>query len=231
MSIEATDESAHFRKRRGFILAIVGEVSASLGYCWGALVPLLLLLITKQRESQYELVWRLSFALGVIPPLSIFYFRMRMAVSTSYRKSALRKQKIPYFLMFKLYWRRILAAGFTWGLYNWVSIPFGIFSSTIISRVNPDDSLVKNLGWGVLINSFYLPGPFLGGWLADKIGRRQTMTLGFAVQGLLGFVIGGAIGPIQNIFPLFVVLYGIFLTLGEVGPGAYVSSISESCRC
>lgn len=223
VSIEATDEASHFRKRRGFILALVGELSASLGYCWGALVPLLLLLITKQKESNYELVWRLSFGLGIIPPLTIFWFRLRMAVSTAYRKSALRKQKVPYLLMFKLYWRRILAAGFTWGLYNWISIPFGIFSSTIISRVNTDNSLVKNLGWGVLINSFYLPGPFLGGWLADKIGRRQTMALGFTLQGILGFIIGGAIGPIQNVFPLFVVLYGVFLTLGEVGPGRYLS--------
>jgi nitrate/nitrite transporter NarK len=199
----------------------VGELSASLGYCWGALVPLLLLLITQQKVSHYELVWRLSFGLGILPPLCIFWFRMRMAVSTAYRKSALHKQKVPYWLIFKLYSRRIFAAGFTWGLYNWVSIPFGIFSSTIISRTNPDNSLVKNLGWGVLINSFYLPGPFLGGWLCDKIGRRQTMALGFGLQGILGFIIGGAIKPIQTCFPLFVTLYGIFLTLGEVGPGRY----------
>ena len=45
------------------------------------------------------------------------------------------------------------------------------------------------------------------------------MALGFTLQAILGFVLGGAMGPIQSIFPLFIVLYGIFLTLGEVGPG------------
>jgi hypothetical protein len=35
------------------------------------------------------------------------------------------------------------------------------------------------------------------------------MTLGIILWGVLGFIIGGAIGPIQTSFPLFVVLYGI----------------------
>ena len=53
----------------------------------------------------------------------------------------------------------------------------------------------------------------------DRIGRKQTMCLGFFLWGVLGFVIGGALGPIQSVFPLFVVLYGIFNALGEMGPG------------
>lgn len=53
----------------------------------------------------------------------------------------------------------------------------------------------------------------------DKIGRKQTMTLGFFLWGILGFILGGAIGPIQTVFPLFVILYGIFNALGEMGPG------------
>jgi MFS family permease len=53
----------------------------------------------------------------------------------------------------------------------------------------------------------------------DRIGRKQTMTLGFALWSVLGFIIGGALNPIQSVFPLFVVLYGIFNSLGEMGPG------------
>lgn len=48
------------------------------------------------------------------------------------------------------------------------------------------------------------------------------MALGFTLQALLGFVLGGALGPIETKLPLFIVLYGIFLTLGEVGPGATI---------
>jgi MFS family permease len=100
--------------------------------------------------------------------------------------------------------------------------PFGIFSGTITNRVNAGDSLITNLGWGVVINCFYIPGPFIGGYLSDKVGRRKTMALGFAMQAVLGFVLGGAYHKIVPIFPLFVVMYGVFLTLGEVGPGSTV---------
>lgn len=216
---EATDESGKYRKHRGFMFAMLADLSSGLGYVWGGLVPLLLLLCVGQEQSKYKIVWRTAFALGAVPPLGIFWFRMRMAVSTAFRKSSMRKQRVPYWLALKRYYRHLIGSAACWFLYNWISIPFGIFSSTIINRANTDQSLVKSLGWGVLINCFYLPGPFIGGYLSDKIGRRQTMALGFTLQAILGFVLGGAIGPIQKIFPLFIVLYGIFLTLGEVGPG------------
>ncbi|KAF7553980.1 hypothetical protein G7Z17_g3217 [Cylindrodendrum hubeiense] len=219
---EATDESSKYRKRRGFMFAMLADLSSSLGYVWGGLVPLLLLLCVGQKEEKYGIVWRTSFALGAIPPLAIFWFRLRMAVATAYRKSSMRKQRVPYKLALKRYYRPLIGVASTWFLYNWISIPFGIFSSTIMTRANVGDSLVKNLGWGVVINCFYIPGPFIGGYLSDKIGRRQTMALGFSLQAILGFVLGGAMGPIQSIFPLFVVLYGVFLTLGEVGPGSTV---------
>lgn len=216
---EASDESGPLRKHRGFMFAMLGDLSASLGYVFGGLVPLLLLLCTRQHVGSYGVVWRVSFALGLLPPLSIFWFRMRMAVSTAYRKSAMRRQRVPYWLAVKRYWRALLGCSATWFLYNYVSIPFGIFSSTVTQGVNAETSLVKTLGWGVVINCFYIPGPFLGGYLSDRIGRRQTMCLGFALQAALGFVLGGANKQIQSVFPLFVVMYGLFLTLGEVGPG------------
>lgn len=216
---EATDESDKYRKHRGFMFAMLADLSASLGYIWGGLVPLLLLLCVGRKEEHYGIVWRTAFALGAVPPLAIVWFRLRMAIATAYRKSSMRKQRVPYWLALKRYYRPLTGVASCWFLYNWISIPFGIFSSTIITRANVGDDLVKNLGWGVVINCFYIPGPFLGGFLSDKIGRRKTMALGFTLQAILGFILGGAMRPIQSVFPLFVVLYGIFLTLGEVGPG------------
>jgi MFS family permease len=219
---EATDESGKYRKHRGFMFAMLADLSASLGYVWAGLVPLLLLLCVNKREDKYEIVWRTAFALGAIPPLGIVWFRLRMAVATAYRKSSMRKQRVPYWLALKRYYRPLIGVSSCWALYNWVSIPFGIFSATIISRTNASGDLVKDLGWGVVINCFYLPGPFLGGYLSDKIGRRKTMALGFTLQAIIGFILGGATAQIQKIFPLFVVLYGLFLTFGEVGPGRCV---------
>lgn len=113
---EATDESSGVRKSRGFIFAVITDVSSSFGFVFGGLVPLLLLLCVHQKVAHYELVWRLSFALGAIPPIAIFWFRYRMAVSTAYRKSSMRKQRVPYWLALKRYWRPLLGCSLTWFL-------------------------------------------------------------------------------------------------------------------
>ncbi|KKA21753.1 hypothetical protein T310_4202 [Rasamsonia emersonii CBS 393.64] len=228
-AVEATDENSAVRKNRGFIFAMIGDLSADLGFAFGSLVPLLVLLCFHQQVRHYEAVWRVSLALGIIPPLSIFWFRYRMTTSSAYRKSSMRKQRIPYWLAVKRYWRPLLGVCASWFIYNYISYPFGLFSSTILTRVNAGSSLTLNMAWGTLINCFYVPGPFIGGYLSDRIGRRRTMALGYLLQALLGFILGGALGPIQTVLPLFIVLYGIFLTLGEVGPGStIVLTASES---
>jgi hypothetical protein len=66
-----------------------------------------------------------------------------------------------------------------------------------VARMNPSNSLVQNLGWGVMLNAFYLPGPFIGGYLSDKIGRRKTQFVGYFLQAILGFVMGGTGEQIQ----------------------------------
>ncbi|KAJ5765915.1 hypothetical protein N7520_005474 [Penicillium odoratum] len=226
---EATDEAPSIRKRRGFIFAIIGDLSASLGFAFGSLVPLILLLCFHQQVKHYEAVWRVSLAMGAIAPLSIFWFRYRMVVSSAYRKSSMKKQRLPYWLAIKKYWRPLLGVSGSWFIYNYISYPFGLFSSTIVGQVNPSSSLALTMAWGTLINCFYIPGAFIGGFLSDRIGRRRTMALGFFLQAILGFILGGALGPIQTNLPLFIVLYGIFLTLGEVGPGStIVLTASES---
>lgn len=57
----------------------------------------------------------------------------------------------------------------------------------------------------------------------DKIGRKQTMTLGFFLWALFGFILGAGFKQIEKIFPLFVILYGLFNSCGELGPGVSVS--------
>lgn len=83
---------------------------------------------------------------------------------------------------------------------------------------------MQNIGFGTLVNCFYIPGCIVGGFLMDRIGRKNTMVLGFVLWSILGFILGGALGPIQSIFPLFVVLYGILGSLSEMGPGVSLTT-------
>lgn len=141
-----------------------------------------------------------------------------MINSTQYRKHAI-KSNYPYMLVLRRYWKPMLGTSLAWFAYDFVSYPFGLFSSTIIEQLNPENTTVQNIGYGTVINCFLLPGCLVGGLLMDRIGRKQTMTLGFVLWALLGFIIGGAIRPIQTVLPLFIILYGIFQALGEMGPG------------
>ena len=79
--------------------------------------------------------------------------------------------------------------------------------------------MISSIGWSALVNFFALPGSFLGALLMDRLGRRQTYALGWSIVCVFGFVIGGSMIQLKNIFPLFVVLYALFQTFLSVGPG------------
>ncbi|KAK4962898.1 hypothetical protein LTR10_000525 [Elasticomyces elasticus] len=215
-SSEAADENEHVRRRRGILVAMATDFSIDLGFVVAGVVALIVLAAYNERTS--DGVWRVCFGLGFVLPVALFFFRIRMIESTQFRKHAM-KQSIPYMLVLRRYWKPMLGTSLAWFMYDFVTYPFGIFSSSIISSLNPTDTLVQNIGYGTVVNLFYLPGCVVGGFLMDWIGRKQTMTLGFICWAIMGFIIGGALGPIQSITPLFLILYGIFNAFGEMGPG------------
>lgn len=107
------------------------------------------------RNIQYLLTSKL--------PVIICFFRIRMINSTQYRKHAI-KSKYPYWLVLKRYWKPMLGtctysplvvhavtdlAALAWFCYDFVTYPFGLFSSTIVSQLNPDNTTVQNIGYGV----------------------------------------------------------------------------------
>lgn len=221
---ESSNDHPSTKSHRGFITAAATIVSIDIGFVLASLVPLILLLITG--GSHYNLIWRLSVGLGLLLPLSIFYFRLVMKPSTTYEKYGTSTFALPYGLIIRKYWRAFIGTAGSWAMYNWVAVPFSIFASTIAAELNPNGSLVKDFGYSTLIQVFCIPGGFVGGWCADRYGRKRTIVVGFALQAALGFILGGATRQIQNIPALFLVLYGIFLFLGEAGPGSTVFVIT-----
>ncbi|RAH60415.1 MFS general substrate transporter [Aspergillus piperis CBS 112811] len=213
---EAADETANLRKKRGFLVASTTDFAVDMGFVAAGIVALIVLACFHQDVKSG--VWRVCFGLGFVIPVFMCFFRIRMINSKQYRKHAI-KSRYPYWLVLRRYWKPILGTSLAWFCYDFVTYPFGLFTSTIISQLSPNNTTVENIGYGTVVNCFYLPGCLLGGLLMDKIGRKQNMTLGFVLWGIWGFILGGALRPIQSVFPLFVVMYGIFNALGEMGPG------------
>jgi hypothetical protein len=83
-------------------------------------------------------LWRISLGLGAVPPLSVFYFRLKMKEGDRYAKDGMRHVKIPYWLVIKKYWSRLLPVALIWFIYDFSAYSFGIYSSTILDRVIPN---------------------------------------------------------------------------------------------
>ncbi|KAG0050017.1 Plasma membrane permease, mediates uptake of glycerophosphoinositol and glycerophosphocholine [Linnemannia elongata] len=149
-----------------------------------------------------------------------------MSNSEIYKKNAIKK-KVPYLLIVRRYWKYLVGTGGSWFFYNFISYPLGIFAGTILDQaLGSEATFVQIAEWSLLLNCFYLPGSISGALVSDKLGRKKTMATGFLVQGILGIFMGIFYKKLLNIFPLFVVLYGIFMAMGEFGPGDMLGLVS-----
>lgn len=108
-----------------------------------------------------------------------------------------------------------------------MTFPNGVFSGTIISSVVPNADIIKTAEYQLLLGSIALPGVFVGAYLCDKLGRKNTMMLGFSGYLIFGLIIGCAYDKITKIVPLFVVFYGLMTSFGNLGPGNMLGLLSS----
>jgi len=171
-------------------------------------------------DNHLRAAWRVSLCLGFIPAMAVFFWRLRMEEPTRYKKSSMKNVRIPYSLIFKRYWRGFLGISLAWFIYDFITYPFGIYSSTITNTVTGgSSSLTVVFGWSVVINLFYIPGTVIGAFSIDYLGPKVTMIAGLLAQAVIGFIMSGLYTQLSNHIAAFAVVYGIFLSCGEFGPG------------
>ncbi|ETS80877.1 metabolite transport protein GIT1 [Pestalotiopsis fici W106-1] len=222
----SASESAneHTLRNRGPIFVLVTNLPLSFG---GPLaVIIFLIVISAAGVTHLSTVWRVCFGIGCIIPLVIFYFRIKMLNSKLYRRGAIKK-KVPYLLVFRYYWKDLIGTAGAWFLYDFITFPNGVFSGTIISSVVKGSNIVKTAEYQLLLGAISLPGVFIGAFLCNKIGRRNTMMVGFSGYLVFGLIIGCAYDQITKIIPLFVVFYGLMQSSGNLGPGDMLGLISS----
>ena len=199
------------------------------GYVISSFVALVLLWIFRDTPThRLTPVWRLSIGLGAIPPISLFFMRLKIGESESYQKTRFRNAKqVPYWLVIKFYWVRLLTISLLWFVYDFSTYSFSTFSTTILEAVVPDGDMYKTFGWNVVFNLFYIPGAFLGALGADYFGPRLCVAFGTLFQGIIGFIIGGCWEQLNKHIAAFVVVFGIFQSLGEFGPGDNMGALAS----
>ncbi|KIO29757.1 hypothetical protein M407DRAFT_21178 [Tulasnella calospora MUT 4182] len=103
-----------------------------------------------------------------------------------------------------------------------ITYPFGIYASTITTTIIGDSApLATSLGWNVVINLFYIPGCIIGALLVDRVKPKMLMTIALLLQAVFGFAMSGAYTYLATPAHIagFTIMYGLFLSLGELGPG------------
>ncbi|TFK20714.1 glycerophosphodiester transporter [Coprinopsis marcescibilis] len=203
-------------QHRWFTLATNSMID--FGFVVAAFVPFVLFKIFG--DDHLRAVWRVSLGLGMVPAAAVFIWRLSMEEPARYRKDSMKHAPIPYSLILKRYWLSLAAISFVWFLYDVIVYPFGIYSSLIVNNITGgDDNLTVVLGWNVVINLFYMPGTLVGAFVVDYLGPKWTLIVGLVLQAITGFIMSGLYNQLSSNVAAFAVVYGIFLSFGEFGPG------------
>ncbi|KAH6884557.1 major facilitator superfamily domain-containing protein [Thelonectria olida] len=235
----SASEAANERtpERRGPMFILVTNLPLSFGGPFAVIV--FMIVLCAAGSDHLSTVWRVCFGIGIIWPLSVFYFRMRMLNSKLYRRGAIKKN-VPYKLVLRYYWKTLVGTCGAWFLYDFITFPNGVFSGTILASVVPagGNAILHTAEWQLLLGVIALPGVFLGAWMCDRVGRKNTMMIGFGGYLVFGLIIGCAYDKIIKIVPLFVIFYGLMQSSGNMGPGdmlgllsseSYATSVRGTC--
>jgi MFS family permease len=218
-------------------VALATNTMIDFGFVIASFVPLVLFWIFG--NDHLHAVWRLSLGLGVVPAVAVFIWRLNMEEPLRYKKDSMKYTKIPYILVLKRYGGRLAAISAVWFLYDLIVYPFGLYSSIIFDKcVLPDYALTRHLrlnlflsitgnndslgvifGWNVVSNLFYMPGTIIGAYAVDYLGAKNTLIIGLVLQAIIGFIMSALYTHLANHIAVFAVVYGIFLSFGEFGPG------------
>ncbi|KAH6647440.1 major facilitator superfamily transporter [Truncatella angustata] len=232
---ESSGELKSGTRNRWFILFT--NTMIDWGFVIGAFVPYVV--AAAASNIYYGTIWRTSLGIGVVFPLILFVLRLRLKEPEEFSRNSMKNAKTPYSLVLKYYGFRLAIVSLIWFIYDasisldtlkhnilivhqFSTYAFGIFSSPMLASIYNDDApLTTVFGWNTVINLFYIPGTIIGAFVSDRFGPRYTLVGGVLAQAIVGFIMAGCYSKLAQpqYVGAFAVVYGIFLSLGELGPG------------
>ncbi|KAJ7047159.1 MFS Git1p-related glycerophosphoinositol permease [Mycena alexandri] len=235
---EAANE--RMMKQRGPVFILVTNLVLSLGAPIACILYLIVFQAAGGLNANLNTVWRTVFGISAVPPLIVFYFRIKMLNSALYRKGAIQKN-VPYGLTLRYYWRSLIGTAGAWFLYDFIVFPNGVFSGVIISSIvkaKGHELIRKTAEYQLLLGMIAIPGCFVGAALVNRLGRRNTMILGFSGYLIFGLIVGCAYDKVIKNVAGFVVLYGLMNSFANAGPGdmlgltsseSYATAVRGTC--
>ena len=105
---------------------------------------------------------------------------------------------------------------------NTVYYSNGLFSSTIISELAPNGSIVETALCQLFLVLVSLPGYFIAAILIDKqyVGRKRLQIFGLFTVAMLLFAVGGLYSLLRSHIIVFVCMYSLIFLFCQLGPNS-----------
>ena len=75
------------------------NVQIDLGFVASTLAPMIVVLATG--DNHLRAAWRISLGLGVLPPLSLFYLRLKLNEPEEFNRETMKNTRTPWLLVIK----------------------------------------------------------------------------------------------------------------------------------
>lgn len=160
--------------------------------------------------------WRIPFLLSVVLIFIGYWVRRRVSESPVFQEIAERKDKarMPIVQLFRRHLPLVIVAAFVFAGNNAVGY---MSTGGFIQRyaTDPEGAIALDRGpvlWAVAGTGItWLVFTWLGGWLSDKIGRRNTYIIGW-ITLIIALIV---LFPIVNIGTVWALFFGVgLLTIG-----------------
>ncbi|KAK8044939.1 hypothetical protein PG993_004963 [Apiospora rasikravindrae] len=226
---ESTGEMKSGTRNAWFILFTNSMIDW--GFVFGAFVPYVV--AAACNNNRLETMWRAPLGIGVVFPLVLFLLRLKLKEPEEFSRESMKNTKTPYWLVLKYYGFRLFIISVVWFLYDFSAYAFSLYASPILGSIYGDTAPFTTVfGWNTVIMLFYIPGTMLGAPVSDRLGPRWTLILGVTLQSIVGFIMAGCYAKLAqpSVVGAFAVVYGLFLSFGELGPGNNIGLLaSKTC--
>ncbi|OWY96289.1 Inorganic phosphate transporter, partial [Phytophthora megakarya] len=178
-------------------------------------------------DSRLETVWRLLFAIGMVPAAVICYYRITAEETEAYRAiqersnavrvGAEKKARLSFIL--RHYWVSLLGTAGTWFLFDIIYYAQNLFSASILSVIGvKNSSLQQTTTMNAFVALLALPGYYVAIYFINRLGRKKMALQGFFFMGVLCLFLAIFWDDLQDQKVLFIILYGLTLFFANFGP-------------
>ena len=236
---ERAEATKTLANRRGETVVLVFSMQG-----WGNLVNTAVIAILMACFGQFgypyddkslEIIWRLSYAIGLIPLLFILCWRIfvlkessvwtgkREALKSLGKRSSKETRRM-YWLLFKHYWHRNFGTAICWFVWDFAFYGNKLFQGTFIKTINPQATLFEVLLWTTLNSFIALIGYYFAAFTIDKpwMGRTRMQAMGFMWIGFLFLMCSMFYHELltKQLIHAFQFLYYFSSFWGQFGPNA-----------